>query len=88
MARSFLRNHNFMICILFFQVTIICQKECRATSWNRKTLLDILQRNPYLKTVINSVVSIDIAQKVFAMNKIMLEGFGEMRHSIYTSNGT
>ena len=61
--------------------------ECTVISWERIKLLKILKKNAYLKAVLDSVVSRDIAQKLFAMNRrVQKSGMG-LTHSIYSLNG-
>jgi hypothetical protein len=61
--------------------------ECTIISWDRITLLDILKKNAYLKAVLDSVVSRDIAQKLFAMNREVQKSGQGLTHSIYSLNG-
>ena len=61
--------------------------ECIIISWDRITLLGILRKNAYLKAVLDSVVSRDIAQKLFAMNRQIQKSGHGLTHSIYSLTG-
>jgi hypothetical protein len=50
-------------------------------------LLGILKKNAYLKAILDSVVSRDIAQKLFAMNRRVQKSGHGLTHSIYSLNG-
>ena len=61
--------------------------ECKIVSWERITLLNILKKSPYLKSVVDYVVSKDIAQKLFIMNRRVQKSGQGLAHSIYSLNG-
>lgn len=61
--------------------------ECKIISWDRIKLLDILKKNVHLKAVLDSVVSKDVAQKLFETNRQVQKSGQGLSHSIYSLNG-
>lgn len=63
-----------LIYIYFLQVSIVAASSCRYVYWQRSSLEYLFVKEPYLASVVTTLIARDITTKLYAMNnKIVTE---------------
>ncbi|KAK3600501.1 hypothetical protein CHS0354_007881 [Potamilus streckersoni] len=65
-----------------YQVSIIADCTCRYVYWPRQSLEYLLMKEPFLATVMNTMIGYDITNKLYALNDRVTEKNGGCRQDI------
>ncbi|XP_046848868.1 popeye domain-containing protein 3-like isoform X2 [Xenia sp. Carnegie-2017] len=69
-----------------YKVTFQAKTDCKIISWNQIQVLKIFKKNSYLKAIVDSVLSQDVAKKLFESSHIVDQSDNGPTQSLYSKN--